>query len=164
MTTPQPAFETTVELYNNYRDMQQGMKRMQARGWVVIGSPQAIDQGYGCMKTCCLGALFLPLALLGRKPQKYQVTYQQARTYQQISQPAALINSSEEQKPSEEYQPISSETNTLLQSDPEPNRKQRSKTLKLFLFVIISVILVIAALCICNILISAIPSSITFTP
>lgn len=67
--------ETKIELYNNRRAMQHGIKKMQRQGWTAV-STQAISQGYSGLKTCLLGCLFLPLALLGRKPEKYQVMYQ----------------------------------------------------------------------------------------
>jgi hypothetical protein len=67
--------ETKVEFYNNRRNLKRGIGRMQAAGWTVQ-STQAVQQGYSFAKTCCLGVIFLPLALLGRKPEKYQVTYQ----------------------------------------------------------------------------------------
>jgi hypothetical protein len=70
--------ETRVEIYKNQRDMRNGIKKMERQGWSVLGT-QAVDQGYGGLKTCLLGCLFLPLALLGRKPQKYQVTYQREK-------------------------------------------------------------------------------------
>lgn len=74
-TTAGTRTETKIEIYNNKRAMQKGMKKEQDDGWNVI-SVQNIQQGYGCIKTGCLGLIFLPLALLGRKPEKYQVTYQ----------------------------------------------------------------------------------------
>jgi hypothetical protein len=66
--------ETHIEIYDNVRQMQQGIKQMEAQGWSVVGV-ERVDQGWGCLKTGCLGALFLPLALLGKKPQKHQVTF-----------------------------------------------------------------------------------------
>lgn len=76
--------ETKVEFYNNQRDMKRGIRRMEGQGWSVV-STQAIPQGYGFAKTCCLGILFLPLALLGRKPEKYQVTYQRTKDDQRAA-------------------------------------------------------------------------------
>jgi len=70
--------ETKIELYNNRRAMRNGIKKMQKQGWTVA-STQVITQGYGGLKTCLLGCLFLPLALLGRKPEKYQVMYQREK-------------------------------------------------------------------------------------
>jgi hypothetical protein len=70
--------ETKVEFYDNRQAMQNGIKAMQNKGWTVVNT-QVVPQGYGFLKTCCLGCLFLPLALLGRKPEKYQVTYQREK-------------------------------------------------------------------------------------
>ncbi len=67
--------ETKIETYNNRSEMQRGIDNMQKSGWTVT-NVQLVPQGYGCIKTCCLGLIFLPLALLGRKPEKYQVTFQ----------------------------------------------------------------------------------------
>ncbi len=75
MEQSQYRVETTMEEYKHLRAAKQGMEKMQKQGWIVLNVAK-IDNGYGCIKTGCLGALFLPLALLGRKPQTYQVTYQ----------------------------------------------------------------------------------------
>ena len=58
--------------------MQRGIRGMERAGWQVL-STEAVDQGYGCLATGCLGAIFLPLALLGKKSNKYKVTYQRSR-------------------------------------------------------------------------------------
>ena len=65
---------TKVEIYTSDRKMKRGIAQEQKRGWEVMDVSH-VDQGWGFFKTCCLGCLFLPLALLGRKPVKYQVTY-----------------------------------------------------------------------------------------
>lgn len=44
----------------------QRVKDLMARGW-TIKTTHSQGQGYDPGKTCCLGLLFLPLALLGRK-------------------------------------------------------------------------------------------------
>ncbi|HOJ01287.1 MAG TPA: hypothetical protein PLL88_06665 [Anaerolineaceae bacterium] len=74
-TTAGAKTEVRVEIYKNKHDLKKGMKKEQDLGWTVL-SVQNVPQGYGCFKTGCLGLVFLPLALLGRKPEKYQVTYQ----------------------------------------------------------------------------------------
>ena len=71
--------ETRVEFYKNKRAMQRGIKRMQKRGWDVVDT-EAIPQGYSGCKTCLFGCLFLPLALLGRKPEQYKVQYRRAKS------------------------------------------------------------------------------------
>lgn len=70
--------ETKVVEYRNRRAMNQGIKKMEKQGWTVT-NVQAVEQGYGCLKTVILGCLFMPLALLGRKPEKYLVTYQRKK-------------------------------------------------------------------------------------
>lgn len=75
-------YETMIDEYKNKRDLQKGMKKMQDAGWSVI-NVQNVQQGYGCFKTCLFGLIFLPLALLGRKPEKYQVTYQREKILKQ---------------------------------------------------------------------------------
>ncbi len=56
-----------------FEDTVVGRKRMAGEidkwaneGWEVK-SKEVSDQGWDAGKTCCLGALFLPLALLGKK-------------------------------------------------------------------------------------------------
>jgi len=63
-----------VTIYVDDRTMRQGIARMQRRGWQVIDT-EVDPQGYGCLKTGCLGLLFFPLALLGKKPNRYKVTF-----------------------------------------------------------------------------------------
>jgi hypothetical protein len=67
-------YQTKVVFYNSEKAMQKGIAKMQEVGWEVVDT-EVIEQGYGCFKTGCLGLLFLPLALLGKKPNRYKVTY-----------------------------------------------------------------------------------------
>jgi hypothetical protein len=71
-------YETRIEFYKNEKDMQKGMKKMQKQGWEVVDT-EIVQQGWSCAKTGCLGGLFLPLALLGRKPQRYKVQYRREK-------------------------------------------------------------------------------------
>lgn len=66
--------QTTIRFYASEFKMTNGVRIMSRLGWTVA-STEIVDQGYGCLKTGCLGILFLPLALLGKKPVRYQVTY-----------------------------------------------------------------------------------------
>jgi len=70
--------ETKVEFYKNRKAMQKGINKMQKGGWEVVDT-EAVQQGYGCFKTGCLGCLFFPLALLGRKPEQYKVQYRRPK-------------------------------------------------------------------------------------
>ena len=63
---------TTVVYPNN--KLEKGMLKMVEKGWVVE-KMTPIEQGYGCLKTGCLGLLFLPLALLGKKQGKTAVVF-----------------------------------------------------------------------------------------
>ena len=54
--------------------MQKGIIKEQINGWEFVSSEE-IDQGYGFFKTCFLGCLFLPLALLGRKRKHIKVVF-----------------------------------------------------------------------------------------
>ena len=54
-----------VELHN--RRQEQKLQRLLQEGW-TIKTTNNKAQGYDTKKTCCFGLLFLPLALLGRKP------------------------------------------------------------------------------------------------
>lgn len=71
------AYLTKVVFYDSEKAMQRGMAKMQRQGWEVLNT-EATDEGYGCFKTGCLGLLFLPLALLGKKPKRYKVQYRRA--------------------------------------------------------------------------------------
>ena len=65
--------QTTI-IYKNDKQLEKGLRQMGKAGWAVVSiTPQA--QGYGCLKTGCLGLLFLPLALLGKKQSKTIVVY-----------------------------------------------------------------------------------------
>jgi len=66
--------ETRVEFCDSERWVRQRIARMQRRGWAVA-SVQPVEQGYSLVKTGCLGLLFLPLALLGKKRKRWQVTF-----------------------------------------------------------------------------------------
>jgi len=68
-------YETKVIIYKSDKDMQRGIKHEQKAGWSVIQVTD-LEQGWSAGKTCCLGLIFLPLALLGKKPHKFQVLYQ----------------------------------------------------------------------------------------
>lgn len=65
-------YETYTMFYDNERAMRWGIANMQKQGWEVV-SVKATDQGWSCLKTGCLGCLFLPLALLGKKEPHYDV-------------------------------------------------------------------------------------------
>jgi len=67
-------YESKIEFYGSERSMKRGIAKEQKRGWEVV-STEAVEQGYGCLKTGCMGCLFLPLALLGKKPSRYKVQY-----------------------------------------------------------------------------------------
>lgn len=71
-------YETKIIFYKSRRAMQRGIKKMEGQGWEVM-STEAVEQGYSGCKTCCLGCLFFPLALLGRKPEQYKVQYRRAK-------------------------------------------------------------------------------------
>ncbi len=82
---PQPAVTTqapvqlkrivSIKFYNSENQMTSDLNIMQLSGWEVIDT-EFIDRGYGCMKTGCLGSIFLPLALAGKKSKQIKVTYQ----------------------------------------------------------------------------------------
>lgn len=66
---------TKTVTYSSTGAMRRGIKKMTARGWKVVST--AVDsRGYGCGKTVLYGCLFLPLALLGKKPNHYIVTFE----------------------------------------------------------------------------------------
>lgn len=65
---------TKVIVYENQLLMQKGNEKLQNAGWEIV-NVTATSGGWGCLTTALLGCLFLPLALLGKKPDKYTVTY-----------------------------------------------------------------------------------------
>jgi len=56
--------QTIIRTTKGSRDPQ--VKKLLASGWRIT-STHSQSQGYNANKTCCLGCLFLPLALLGKK-------------------------------------------------------------------------------------------------
>lgn len=68
------SYQTKIVFYKNEKALHRGIARMQRKGWLVVDT-ETVQPGYGCAKTGCLGLLFLPLALLGKKPTRYKVTY-----------------------------------------------------------------------------------------
>ena len=56
-------FEDTVV---GRKKMAEDIDKLASEGWEVK-SKEVSQQGYDAGATCCLGALFLPLALLGKK-------------------------------------------------------------------------------------------------
>lgn len=69
---------TRIEFYDSEKAMKRGIAQMQRAGWEVVNS-EVTNEGYGCVKTAVLGCLFLPLALLGKKPQRYKVQYRKPK-------------------------------------------------------------------------------------
>jgi len=66
-----------IKTYKSEKAMERGIKKLEKKGWIVR-SVDTVDPGYGCLKTGCLGVLFLPLALLGKKPKYFRVVFQKA--------------------------------------------------------------------------------------
>ena len=66
--------KTMVKFYEHEKAMYWGIRKEQRRGWEVAET-RIDEQGYGCFKTGCFGSLFLPLALLGKKPNRYMVRF-----------------------------------------------------------------------------------------
>jgi len=67
-------YDVKIVFYNDERAMQRGIKKEAKKGWEVA-STEVVSEGYAAGKTCCLGCLFFPLALLGRKGNRYKVQY-----------------------------------------------------------------------------------------
>jgi len=69
-----------------YQDNAQGRAEMGAdiarlgnEGW-TISSKEVTQQGWDFGKTCCLGVIFFPLALLGKKENVIQVIFEREKT------------------------------------------------------------------------------------
>lgn len=67
-------YETKVVRYKNDWWLERGKKQMIGEGWEVVETI-TINGRYGCFNTACLGCLFLPLALLAKSKDSYQVVY-----------------------------------------------------------------------------------------
>lgn len=67
-------YQTRVVSYVSKRAMKRGVARMTKQGWEVVNT-SVESRGYGCVKTVFYGCLFLPLALLGKRPNHYLVNY-----------------------------------------------------------------------------------------
>lgn len=85
---------TVVLTYRSEKEMQKDIQNKESKGWKVLGV-QRVNQGYAAGKTCCLGFLFLPLALFGKKSDVFQVTYQFEETGAQSPAVAPKIQDSE---------------------------------------------------------------------
>lgn len=80
-TPPEPSYYappkviTRVEVYSSEHAMANGIKSLERQGWRVASTTE-LKQGWDAANTCCLGCLFLPLALLGKKDSHFQVTFE----------------------------------------------------------------------------------------
>lgn len=70
--------KTIIKYYTSQSAANRAISRMEARGFRVI-SVQTIDRGWSLLKTGCLGLIFLPLALLGKRKPIIQVTFQRTQ-------------------------------------------------------------------------------------
>jgi len=71
----QPQYITKTLVYDNEIAMRAGIAKMAKFGWEVKETTE-IHRGWDPGKTCCLGVVFLPLALFGKKRNHYQVIFQ----------------------------------------------------------------------------------------
>ncbi len=69
---------TKIEYYYSQAAANRAIARNEQRGYRVV-SVQSVDRGWSLVKTGCLGLIFLPLALLGKKKPVIQITYQKFR-------------------------------------------------------------------------------------
>ena len=70
--------KTIIKYYTSQSAANRAISRMEVRGFRVI-SVQTVDRGWSLIKTGCLGLIFLPLALLGKRKPITQVTFQRMR-------------------------------------------------------------------------------------
>lgn len=73
-------YKTLVYKDNEFghQEMAEDIARLGAEGW-EIQSKEVVQQGFSFGKTCCLGCIFLPLALLGRKENTIQLILQREK-------------------------------------------------------------------------------------
>jgi hypothetical protein len=67
--------KTKVETYHSESEMRREIAKHERNGFTVA-SVTRNGQGYSLVKTAALGLVFLPLALLGKKKDVFQVIYQ----------------------------------------------------------------------------------------
>ncbi len=60
------------------QEMAVDIDRLASEGW-EIKSKEVTQQGWDFGKTCCLGILFLPLALFGKKENVIQVIFEREK-------------------------------------------------------------------------------------
>ena len=70
--------KTRIEYYYSQAAANRAIARKESRGYRVIAD-QTVDRGWSLIKTGCLGLIFLPLALMGKRTPVIQVTNQSAR-------------------------------------------------------------------------------------
>ena len=58
--------------------MAEDIETLGNEGW-EIHSKEVVQQGFSFGKTCCLGCIFLPLALLGKKDNTIHVIFQREK-------------------------------------------------------------------------------------
>lgn len=68
-------FEDTLK---GRQEMAQEIDLLSNQGW-ELKSKEVAEQGWAFGKTCCLGILFLPLALLGKKSNVIQVIMERGK-------------------------------------------------------------------------------------
>ena len=59
------------------QEMEDTMDELSKEGW-VLKSKEISSEGWSFGKTCCLGCIFLPLALLGKKSNTIHVTMERS--------------------------------------------------------------------------------------
>lgn len=60
------------DTYEGRKEMGEAIDRLSNQGW-ELESKETTQQGWAFGKTCCLGCLFWPLALLGKKSNIIQI-------------------------------------------------------------------------------------------
>jgi hypothetical protein len=63
---------------SGHREMAKDIERLSNEGW-EIKSKEVLQQGFSFGKTCCLGCIFLPLALLGKKDNTIQIIFEREK-------------------------------------------------------------------------------------
>ena len=71
---------TFEDSFQGRQEMAQEIDLLANQGWKVK-SKEVTQQGWEFGKTCCLGALFLPLALLGKESNVIQIIMERDKNY-----------------------------------------------------------------------------------
>lgn len=91
------------DTYGGRKKMMEEIDVLAKEGW-ELKSKEVTQQGWDFGKTCCLGAIFLPLALLGKKENVIQVIFE--REVKEIKARKQQTKTEEDQTPTNDVKSL----------------------------------------------------------